>query len=148
MRYESNRGDDRLNPPGYLSLVPETNHLFNIVDFLDFITSDDGGDFDGGDLANLPEAQTFHFTSNGIIEDITFFDVSGREYILSGFSMVRRGRSIHWFLVAGEVLSQEEWELRAQNAHEIDLNNITPWKRAFLKESVERAGASTGARRN
>ncbi len=129
----------------YVALTPEINHLFNVSDFLDFLTSIDSEDFAATDLLDLPEAQTFHFSNNGRIEDLTFFDASGREYVCSGFSMVRRGNSIHWFLVAGEKLTKEEWELRVEAASEIDLENISPWKRAFLKDSIERTGSTTGA---
>lgn len=128
----------------YTRLVPETNHLFNALDFFDFLTSADSGKFSVGELLKLPEAQTVHFTNNGDIEELTFFDASGREYILSGFSMVRRGASIHWFLVAGEKLSQAEWDLRAKDAYEITIENISPSKRAFLKASIEQTGATSG----
>lgn len=129
----------------YINLTPETNHLFNAADFFDFLTSSDSDGFEVGGLQELPEAETFHFTNNGAIEDLTFFDASGREYIFSGFSMVRRGNSIHWFLVAGEMLTRDEWELRAKDTHDIDLSDISPWKRAFLKDSIERSGSTTGA---
>lgn len=129
----------------YMSLTPEINHLFTATDFFDFLTSIDSGEFEVSGLLQLPEGRTFHFTNNGLIEELTFFDASGREYVLSGFSMVRRGNSIHWFLVAGEKLSPDEWELRCQELPEIELQNISPWKRAFLRESIERAGSTTGA---
>jgi hypothetical protein len=129
----------------YIDLVPEANHLFNAADFYDFLTSSDSDGFEVGNLQRLPEAQTFHFSNNGSIDDLTFFDASGREYIFSGFSMVRRDNSIHWFLVAGEVLTPDEWELRSKEAHEIDLSNISPWKRAFLKDSIERSSSTSGA---
>nr|WP_321445685.1 GIY-YIG nuclease family protein [uncultured Cohaesibacter sp.] len=129
----------------YINLVPETNHLFSAADFFDFLTSSDSDGFEVRNLQGLPEARTFHFTSNGVIEDLTFFDASGREYIFSGFSMVRRGNSIHWFLVAGEMLTSDEWELRTKDVYEIDLSDIPPWKRAFLKDCIERSGSTTGA---
>ena len=129
----------------YTELTPETNHLFHASDFFDFLTSVDSDGFDVSDLCSLPEAETFHFSNNGNIEEISFFDAKGREYLLSGFSMVRRGNSLHWFFVAGEKLTEEEWKLRIEDAATVDLEKITPWKRAFLKESIERDGSTTGA---
>jgi hypothetical protein len=129
----------------YASLRPETNHLFSVPDFLEFLTSDDSEGFETESLLSLPEAQTFHFSNSGNVEELTFFDVSAREYVISGFSMVRRGNSIHWFLVAGEKLTPEEWELKVENTPDIDIERISPWKRAFLKDSVERSGNSPGA---
>lgn len=129
----------------YASTLPETNHLFHVSDFVDFLTSDDSDGFSVSDLLRLPEAETLHFSNNGDIEELSFFDANGREYVLSGFSMVRRGGSIHWFLVAGEKLTREEWELRIADSTEIDVEDITPWKRAFLRESMERLGSTRGA---
>lgn len=129
----------------YVALTPETNHLFSTSDFLEFLTSNDSDGFKLDSIRRLPDAKTYHFTNNGKIDELTFFDASGREYVFSGFSMVRRESSLHWFLLAGEKLTNEEWELRMESTKEIDLENITPWKRAFLKESIERFGASVGA---
>lgn len=129
----------------YMVPVPEINHLFNVTDFFDFLTSNDSESFSVTELISLPEARTLHFTNNGDISEITFFDATGREYILSGFSMVRRGNSIHWFLVAGEKLNKEQWDLRAKDIHEINIDDVPPWKRAFLKERIERTGPTTGA---
>ncbi|WP_120496899.1 GIY-YIG nuclease family protein [Kiloniella sp. EL199] len=130
----------------YTELTPETNHLFYATDFFDFLTSNDSDGLDVSDLLDLPEAETFHFSNNGVVEEISFFDAKGREYIFSGFSMVRRNDSIHWFLVAGEKLTEEEWNLRSdEGTQKIDIENIDPWKRAFLTESIESTGSSMGA---
>ncbi|MEL6464960.1 MAG: GIY-YIG nuclease family protein [Pseudomonadota bacterium] len=129
----------------FTELTPETNHLFHASDFFDFLTSADSDGFDASDLLNLPEAESFHFSNNGAIEELSFFDAKGREYLLSGFSMIRRGDSVHWFLVAGEKLTKEEWELRTNEAPKVDIEDIAPWKRAFLNDSIKRSGSSTGA---
>jgi hypothetical protein len=128
----------------YAMPLEETNHLFQASDFLDFFTSEDCQNSDIANLLRLRENHVFHFTNNGNIEEITFFDASGREYVLSGFSVVRRGTSLHWFLVAGEKLTEEEWEVRRSESHDIDISNITPWKRAFLKEAMDRTGTTAG----
>lgn len=129
----------------YVDILPETNHLFHVSDFVDFLTADDSDGFNIADLGQLPEAQTFHFSNNGDIEEMSFFDANGREYVFSGFSMVRRSGSIHWFLVSGEKLTSEEWKLRASDTKEVHLKDIPPWKRAFLRESMALSGSTHGA---
>ena len=128
----------------YASLTPETNHLFSASDFFDFLTSDDSATFELHDLLNLPDSQTFHFTNNGNIDELTFFDASGREYVISGFSLVRRGHSIHWFLVAGEKLTSDEWEILSKKVQNIEIDNITPWKRLFLEYCIKLRGDTVG----
>lgn len=128
----------------YVSLAAETNHLFNASDFFDFLTSNDCQNFTPDEFLNVPEAQILHFSNNGSLEELTFFDASGWEYILSGFSMIRRGSTVHWFLVVGEKLNREEWELRALDTHEVKLEGVPPWKRAFMQDVIDRNGANIG----
>lgn len=129
----------------YMEIAKEYDHLFHSIDFFDFLTSTDSDGFDLVDLCKLPEAKVFHFTTNGDVSDISFLYSDGREFVISGFSMVRRGNSIHWYLIGGEVLSEDEWEIRSANPSEIDMDNIKPSKRAFLSESIEENNYSNGA---
>lgn len=129
----------------YLELLPETDHLFSSSDFFEYVTSEDSAGFEIASLRSLPEARVYNFSANGDILALTFTDGRSRDYVLSGFTMVRRGRSIHWGLVAGENLSTDEWKKRSTKATPIDLSNITPSKRAFLKNKVEEEGSTTGA---
>ncbi|MEP3298970.1 MAG: GIY-YIG nuclease family protein [Pseudoruegeria sp.] len=128
----------------YMDVTPETNHLFNTSDFFDYLTSVDSDEFMLSSLLDLPEAQTYHFTTNGDIQEITFFDASAREYLLSGFSIVRRGTSIHWYLVAGELIDRDAWEAGFAETRVVDIENAPPHKRAFLSELIERNGPSLG----
>lgn len=128
----------------YIDLVPEVNHLFNVSDFFDFLTSAEGEDFSVEELLRIPEARTLHFSNSGDIAEITFFDAFGREYVLSGFSMVRRGNSLHWFLVAGEKLSQDQWSLREKDVQEFEIEGVPLSKRAFIKEVMEKRGKISG----
>lgn len=129
----------------YMEIAKEYDHLFYSVDFFDFITSTDSDGFDLVDLCKLPEAKVFHFTTNGDVNDISFLYSEDREFIISGFSMVRRGNSVHWYLIGGEVLSDDEWEVRCANPSEVDMDSIKPSKRAFLRESIEENNYSYGA---
>jgi len=129
----------------YMEIAKEYDHLFYSIDFFDFITSTDSDGFDLADLCKLPEAKVFHFTTNGDVNDISFLYSDDREFIISGFSMVRRGNSVHWYLIGGEVLSEDEWEVRCANPSEVDMDSIKPSKRAFLRESIEENNYSYGA---
>ncbi|MEW9299460.1 hypothetical protein AB2M16_14045 [Acetobacter oryzifermentans] len=128
----------------YASILPEVNHLFSSSDFFDFLTSNDSAGFELSDLLNIPESRTFNFTNNGNIDELSFFDASGREYVISGFSIVRRGNSVHWFLVAGEQLTSEEWEILSEDVPNIDIKYVTPWKRLFLEECIKSSDGTIG----
>jgi hypothetical protein len=129
----------------YMKIAKEYDHLFYSTDFFDYLTSPDIDDFDLGTLCELPEEKAFHFTTNGDVKDISFLYSEDREFVISGFSMVRRGNYLHWYLIGGEVLSDEEWELRCANPSEISMDSIKPSKRAFLSESIAENDYSFGA---
>jgi len=129
----------------YMKIAKEYDHLFYSTDFFDYLTSPDSDGFDLGVLLELPEEKVFHFTTNGDVTDISFLYSEDREFLISGFSMVRRGNSLHWYLIGGEVLSDEEWDLRCTNPSEIIMENIRPSKRAFLSESIKENDYSCGA---
>lgn len=129
----------------YVEITEEYNHLFYATDFFDYITSSDSDGFDLVSLCELPEEKTFHFSTNGNVSDISFLNAENREFVISGFSMVRHGDSLHWYLIGGEVLSEEEWNLRCSKQSEVDLKNISPSKRAFLSESIKENDSLCGA---
>lgn len=128
----------------YMIPLDETNYLFHASDFFEYITSSEVEEFDPSSLLSLPDSRVFHFTCNGDIFEISFTDARSRDYILSGFSLVRRNKSIHWCLIAGELLSDEEWALASSDATAINLDDISPSKRAFLRTSIEEQGGTTG----
>ena len=121
----------------YMELTEEFDHLFYAPDFFDYLTSADSDEFNPASLQELPENKTFHFSTNGDVMDISFLNAEGREFVISGFSMIRRGDSVHWYLLGGEVLDEEEWQLRCSKQPEIDIQNLSPSKRAFLSESIK-----------
>jgi hypothetical protein len=123
--------------------VPELDHLFNVADYFDYLTADDALKFDLGELLSLPEGQTHHFTQNGSIEDFTYMTSEGREFLISGFSMVRRGNSLHWYVLGGEVLPEEEW-LSDKYDEEVDVKNIPPQKIPFLSQTLKERGDRIG----
>ncbi len=93
---------------------------FNVTDYFDYLTAEETPNFGVADLRALPEGRTHHFTQNGSIDDFTYMTSEGREFVISGFSMVRRGNSLHWYVLGGEVLSAAEWQDRTENDTEIN----------------------------
>ena len=128
----------------YAEPVSELNHLFSIIDYLDYVTSPEGISFQLSQLLELPDGKAFHYSLNGDIFDFTFLMPEGREFVVSGFSMVRRGRFVHWYLVGGEVFSHQEWETLIADQGKIDPDCVDPYKRLFLSESIEENGDSLG----
>ena len=125
--------------------APELDHLFSIIDYLDYTTSSDRSNFDLAELRNLPEGKVLHFTTNGDLGDFTFLAPEGREFVVSGFSMVRHSYLLHWYLVGGEVLSSQEWKEEMSVDIELSEENVSPYKQAFLGQNIDKNGNKPGA---
>ncbi len=113
----------------YAEPIQEINHLFNVPDYFDFLTSEETPEFSISDLKAMPEGRAYHFTQNGSINDFTYMTAEGREFVISGFSLVRRGNSIHWYVLGGELLSELEWQDRSESP-EVDTDHIPAAKRS------------------
>lgn len=122
----------------YAIPTTEIDHLFNLTDYFDYYTSSKIKHTDLTSLMELPESTTLHFTTNGDILDFSILNKEGREFVISGFSMVRRNNSLHWYLLGGEILTDDEWTLKSNDQLKIDMDNFNPSKIAFLKEAIDR----------
>ncbi|NQY54155.1 MAG: GIY-YIG nuclease family protein [Campylobacteraceae bacterium] len=129
----------------YCVPAKEIDHLFNLTDYFDYYTSDKIDNTDLSSLMELPECTTFHFTTNGNISDFSILNSKGREFLISGFSMIRRNTSLHWYLIGGEVLTTEEWNLQSTNQEKISMDTVDKIKRTFLEESIKRNNYSAGS---
>ncbi|MFK5891806.1 MAG: GIY-YIG nuclease family protein [Pseudomonadota bacterium] len=129
----------------YAVPIKEVDHLFNITDYFDYLTSDKTDNFDLASLMDLPEGKALHFTANGDVLDFSFLNAEGREFVISGFSMVRRSNLLHWYLLGGEIITDDEWALRKMEQGKFELKNMNPLKRAFLSESMDEHGYNMGA---
>lgn len=128
----------------YFKLKSETDHLFDLNDFFDFLTSSDIELDDVNFLADIPDSKTFHFSTSGDLFSTTVFDSNKREFVISGFSMVRVGDVVHWFILAGEVFSEREWgEMKSHDVSD-GISKAPVWKRKFLEEMIERTGRESG----
>lgn len=128
----------------YARIARESNHLFNGLDFFDYLTSKDSDDFKLNSLSTLLSENIYHFTTNGSVMDCRFMNADGREFIISGFSMIRRGNSLHWYMIGGEIYDKDEWTLVNSEQPEIDLNDIAPHKKAFLSNAIKEQNYQTG----
>lgn len=128
----------------YAEIEEEFNHLFYPLDFFDFVTLPSNDNFLISSLLLLPEDKIYHFSINGEVTDITFLNGAQREFAVAAFSMVRRRGSLHWYLLGGEQLSEEEWKERSNDQREFDIASINPDKKAFIEESIEGRGSTLG----
>lgn len=128
----------------FMSLRAESNNIFNVPDFFDFYTSNNCLGDTISRLLAVRESHVFYFNNNGDLEDFTITDAKNREYIISGFCFVRHGNLVNWALIAGELLSKDEWDLRQADPASIELDDLLPYKRAFLQECIQRSGSTVG----
>lgn len=128
----------------YAEPIEQLDNLFSIIDYFEYITSEEVQEFKLSSLLHLPENTVFHYTTNGHISDLTFLNAAGREFVISGFSLVRRKNSLHWYLLGGEVYLDDEWEILNQENYTLELDTIDPLKRAFLQEAMEVHGNQRG----
>lgn len=128
----------------FAEIEQEFNHLFHAEDYFEYITSRDSDGFDVSSLLDLPQDHIFHFSTSGLATDISFLNGEGREFVIAGFSMIRRASSLHWYLIGGEALSDDEWKIRCSEQPEVDLKDVPLEKRAFLAESISEAGTLRG----
>lgn len=128
----------------YVEIEHEFNHLFHAADYFEYITSKDSDGFDVSSLLDLPQNQIFHFSTSGLVTEISFQNGEGRDFVIAGFSMIRHAGSLHWYLIGGESLSDDEWKIRCSEHPEVDLQDVNPRKRAFIAESISENGTQRG----
>ncbi|MNS37672.1 hypothetical protein D3C72_698960 [compost metagenome] len=128
----------------YAEPAYELDHLFSVIDYVDFVTSPENNAFKIESLMEMPEARVFHYTPNGSVTDFTFANAGGREFLVGGFAMVRRGKSLHWYVIGGEVFSEEEWSALHDDQPEINDAMLSPHKRLFLQSLRDRNGTKAG----
>lgn len=121
----------------YAVPTSEIDHLFNLTDYFDYYTSNKASNFNLTSLMELPENKTLHFTTNGDILDFSILNAEGKEFVVSGFSIIRRKNSLHWYLIGGELYSDEEWKLISTDESKVTLDNIDPMKKAFLTQVIK-----------
>jgi len=128
----------------YAEPITQVDNLFSITDYFEFITSGEAREFKLSSLLNIPENQVFHYTTNGDISDLTFLNAEGREFVVSGFSLVRRRNCLHWYLLGGELYLDDEWQILSDEDYKLEPETIDPLKRLFLLEAMETHGDQRG----
>lgn len=96
--------------PKYLTyeIRDERDHLFSIVDFLDFATGSDAPDDPTKSAYSLAENIVYSYNSLGDPYDLTFSIPGFQQFVLGGVSMVRHDDEISLMLLGGPVCSLEE----------------------------------------
>lgn len=133
------------NVAPYAIPVAEIDNIFNVTDFFEFITSPEAEKFDLTSLMEIPEDKAFHYTANGDVNDLSFQNSSGRDFLISGFSLVRRNTSLFWYLLGGERYSPDEWDILCIEDYDESAGETLPFKQAFIEEVIERHGGKMGA---
>lgn len=127
-----------------VKLRPEANQLFYVPDFIEFVTSEYSTGFEYSSLLGLPEGKIFHFSPNGGLTDFTYLVADQREFLISGFSLVRYGDSLHWMMLGGEIYEKDIWEQLETPVDEALPVDLDPYKRKFLEEAMARNGSGGG----
>lgn len=125
----------------YIDILEEVDHLFSVSDFFEFLTSDHAATLKLENLYDLPDSQIHQFTQNGDIRDFTYMTAEGREFLISGFSMVRRADALHWAILGGEIMSEDEWRQLSSLTPAFDLSAVPPLKRRFIRDHILESNA-------
>ena len=123
----------------------EYNHLFSVPDFFDYLTSSDAAEFKTAGLRELPEGAIYHFTQNGSVDEFSYLNSHGREFLISGFSMIRHGASLHWYMIGGQILQDDELKRLGEADFKLDLTQTPEHKRKFIEEAAREHGEKSGA---
>lgn len=115
----------------------EVVHLFNFLDFLEYATSEHSDNFSLDKLFSIPEGKIFHFNANGDISELCFLTPEGREFVVSGYSLVRHEAFVSWYIVGGELFQPGEWEALCSEALDIDAKSFHPTKQRFLEDAIK-----------
>ncbi|MEM1221938.1 MAG: GIY-YIG nuclease family protein [Verrucomicrobiota bacterium] len=132
----------------YTTIEKENSHIFYLRDFLDYATSELSDGFKIETLLEFPQDEIFNFSISGNIKEVTFINTANREMFISGYSMIRRGSSIHWYLLAGEQFTEEEWHVQIKDQLDFskDVGFVSPRKKNFLEEAIAENGKYSGQR--
>jgi len=86
----------------YFKLLPEKDHLFSFLEFLDYVTSNNAPSNIGEVLQNLEDSIIYSYNITNSPGDITFSIDRGSEYGFGGVSLVRHGNEVCILLLAGQ----------------------------------------------
>ena len=129
----------------YAMPAQEVDNLFGLSDFIDFLTTPETPDPEARILQELDDGVVHHYNVAGAVTDFTFLSPAGREFVVASFSIVRRGGSLHWYMVAGELLSDEDWEDEEKRGAVLETDaEVTPHKALFIADASKHSGNTAG----
>jgi len=127
-------------PSATFILRQESDHLFSLNEFIDYVTSSNFDDTDLSFLNDLKEGVCHSYNSVSPPLDLTFPINNSKEYCFSATSFIRFGNEISMLLVAGQIcdLSKKTEEI---------INNVNQREmfshRAHIKQSEELKALAT-----
>ncbi|WP_448103967.1 GIY-YIG nuclease family protein [Pedobacter panaciterrae] len=114
----------------FFELLDEDNYLISFFDFIDYITS---SDFDEKEL-NIEESfideVIYNFDISNKLDEITFSNNNGPEFVIGGISLVKRGKEVVILMLAGR-----KTDLSKQNKNSFEgEGRVTPGKEGIVSE--------------
>ncbi|MEC8011164.1 MAG: GIY-YIG nuclease family protein [Pseudomonadota bacterium] len=130
------------NAAPYISILPEYNHLFHLIDYIDYITSDEYEHRSLDFFETIPDNTIYHFSVNGDLNEFSIMGANQKEFVLASFSIVKNGNTINWYAVGAECLSDEEFiALRSPSMEDANINKD---KYLYLKSLMSSQFANKG----
>lgn len=88
----------------------ERDHVFDLVDFLDWSTDGNLAEVSLRDsLSAMQDGKIYNYSIQGSPSDITLTAIEGRPFAISGISITRRGDRVSWILLGGEYYDESQW---------------------------------------
>lgn len=95
-------------PEVYFELLEEENYYASLMDFLDFVTSDQFT-IDRTILVNdISENIVYNFEFNKDFDKISFKNSNGHFFLVRGLSLIRRGNEVTLSIVAGKKKTEDD----------------------------------------
>ncbi|MFA6056636.1 MAG: GIY-YIG nuclease family protein [Taibaiella sp.] len=103
----------------FFEILEEENYIISFYDFVDFITSKD---FEENNVVIedfLLDDMIYHYDISNDLEEITFSNDSGKEFVIGGVSLVKRGNEVVVLILNGlkENLTEKNKELEEENEY-------------------------------
>jgi hypothetical protein len=97
----------------FFEILEEENYIVSIYDFIDFITSKDFEEKDVNIGDSFIDNMIYHYDISNDLEAITFSNDNGKEFVIGGVSLVKRGNEVVVFIINGlkTDLSEQNKEL-------------------------------------
>jgi len=113
---------------GTFRMLPEKDHQFSGLDFLDFVTGPDVPAEPLLETFRMKEGEVYNYNRSDAPDDILFKTEEGEEFGFAGASMVRRGDEVSVLMLGGikEDMATAGDQLEGLDQHRQKIRDITP----------------------